>query len=76
MYCWNCLKGKTKISNSAISLADVGVCQFGGELNLTSNSIYDNGVGVNVSSGVSNIKFNEIYGNNNFGLVYSNDNID
>ena len=68
--------GKSRFRNNIISLADIGVCQYGGELNLTSNSIHNNHVGVNISSGVSNINFNEIHSNDKFGLVYSDDNID
>lgn len=66
--------GKTRIINSSFTHCDVAITQTDGELELTSNIIHNNAIGVNVTSGISNLSFNTLY-YNNISLVYNSSNI-
>ena len=67
--------GKSKIFNTTLTGADVAITQTAGELDITSNLITDNNIGVNVTGGITNMEYNLIYANAKFGLVYVGDNV-
>lgn len=66
--------GKTRIVNSTFTCCDVAITQTNGELELTTDIIYNNAIGVNVTGGVSNLTFNMFYGND-ISLVHNSSSI-
>ena len=68
--------GKSRIYNSILTGCDVAITQNAGELDIISNLITDNNIAVNVTGGTkTNIEYNLIYSNDEFGLVYVGDNV-
>ena len=67
--------GKSKIFNTTLTGLDIAVTQTAGELDIISNVITDNNIGVNVVGGKTNMEYNLIYANAKFGLVYVGDNV-
>ena len=62
--------------NSNLFKSLVAINQTGGELNVSKCFIHDNDIGIEVNGGISNIHYNTIYGNSNFGLAYHVDSVD
>ncbi len=75
-YGFKFINTNASLINSNLFKSDVAITQTGGELNISKCFIHDNNVGIEVNSGISNIHYNVIYGNSDFGLLYHVDSAD
>ena len=73
---FNFINTNASLINSNLFKCIASINQTGGELNITNCFISNNTVGIAVNSGISNIHYNTIYSNSDFGLIYYSDSAD